>query len=259
MLIDVVNQGDRLQRLVVAPSQIEADVLHLTNEQHHYLRRVLRLRAGDRFLALDGQGAVWLGVLQPEAARAKLTPSSEWERSRAAVPKPSIILAACLPKQGFDEVVRQATELGVDQIVPLVSDRTLLNPSSNKLERWRRIAAEAGEQSERLTVPVIQDPVSWAVWLGRDHQDCDRYVCVARRKAPSLLSVGLAVTQTSFEIAVGPEGGWTDAEVESAISTGYRPVTLGNHILRAVTASVAAISILQAALEFATIYPFTDT
>lgn len=245
-----------MQRVVVDLAQIAADVLTLTAAQRHYLQRVLRLQAGDRFLALDGQGQIWEATLQSEATQAILHPAPQSVRPTSA-PQPRITLAAALPKQGFDEVVRQATELGVAQIVPILSDRTVLKPSANKLQRWRRIAAEAGEQSERLTVPTVKEPLAWSQWLAHESQDL-RLMGVARQAAPSLLSVCLSTPCPALEIAIGPEGGWTAAEINGAIAHGYQPVTLGSAILRAVTASITALSVLQAGIEFATINPFSD-
>ena len=237
-----------MQRVIVSPSQIIDTTLTLTAEQQHYLKRVLRLQAGDRFLALDGQGHLWLASLATDTAQATLTPLSDPTTTAAVVSKPYITLAACLPKQGFDEVVRQVTELGVDQIVPLLSDRTLPRPSAHKLQRWRRIATEAGEQSERLTVPTILEPTAWSTWLTQPSQ-AHRYLCVARRSSQSLLSACLSCQPRSVVIAVGPEGGWTEPEVTAAIAIGYQPVTLGPQILRAVTAPIVALAILQARLQ----------
>ena len=234
-----------------------ADQLTLTAEQQHYLQRVLRLKVGDRFLALDGQGHLWEAVLQADSSLATLKNLSQSRLTNAAS-QIKITLTACIPKQGFDEVVRQVTELGVDEIVPILSDRTLPRPSANKLQRWRRIATEAGEQCERLTVPLIREPLAWSSWLAQESQD-SRLICVARQSVPSLLSVGLSYPFTAVEVAIGPEGGWTEAEVTQALNHGYQPVSLGPSILRAVTASVTAIGILQAGIEFATIKSSSDT
>ncbi|RZM79624.1 16S rRNA (uracil(1498)-N(3))-methyltransferase [Leptolyngbya iicbica] len=246
-----------MQRVVVDPAQIQADQLNLTVDQRHYLQRVLRLKSGDRFLALDGQGHLWTAILQPDAAQATLTAIAPEVAPTTGV-RSRITLAACLPKQGFDEVVRQVTELGVDEIVPIVSDRTVLRPSANKLQRWRRIAAEAGEQCERLTVPKVREPLAWSSWLAQESQDT-RVICVARRSAPALLSVSLLSPLPAIEIAIGPEGGWTESEVTQALAHGYQPASLGGSILRAVTASVVAIGILQAGIEFANITSSNDT
>ncbi|NJN22885.1 MAG: RsmE family RNA methyltransferase, partial [Leptolyngbya sp. RL_3_1] len=133
-----------VQRLVVNPSQIQGNCLTLTAEQWHYLRRVLRLTAGAPFIALDGAGQQWQATLTMTEPLATLM----MPIIAAAAPV-EITLAAALPKQGFDQVVRQVTELGVHRIVPILSDRTLLKPSASKIERWRRIAAEAAEQCEQ--------------------------------------------------------------------------------------------------------------
>ena len=115
--------------------------------------RVLRLNVGDRFIAQNGQGQQWLVEITPTTNEAQvvktLTP-------RSVQPESAIRLIAALPKGNrFDEVVRQTTELGVTHIHPVIAQRTLLKPSDNKLARWRRIAQEASEQSERITVPEI--------------------------------------------------------------------------------------------------------
>lgn len=246
-----------MQRVVVRAEQIQGEILSLTAEQQHYLQRVLRLGTGDRFWVLNGTGDLWLATLSTQPAQATLTATTVAPPSDQALPHCHITLAAALPKQGFDEVVRQVTELGVDHIVPLISDRTLLRPSPNKLERWRRIAAEAAEQSERLTVPIISEPIAWLDWLSTESQDL-RYFCVARQSAPSLLSASLSTQAAFIEVAIGPEGGWTEDECQRAIAQGYRPVTLGTNILRAVTAAVTALAILRAGSDFATMYPSVE-
>lgn len=242
------------QRLVITPDQHQGNAIALTASQQHYLQRVLRLGAGDRFIALDGQGSQWIAALTPVADQAAILETL----SLALTAQPEIVLAVALPKgSGFDEVVRQATELGVSCIQPVISDRTLLKPSANRLERWRRIATEATEQSERPVVPEIRPPWSWAAFLQAldptedDDQNLafsgDRYLCIARGHPPHLLSC-LASPPTAMIIAIGPEGGWTPAEIDAAIATQFQPVSLGPLVLRAVTAPLAALTLVQAAI-----------
>ena len=248
----------QLQRLVVKPGQLQNGQLLLAPSQQHYLTRVLRLGGGDRFIVMDGLGHAWLATLvqSPEPlAQAQLL-----EPITAATELPiRVTLVAALPKgNGFDEVVRQVTELGVDQILPVLSDRTLLHPSPQKVERWQRIANEAAEQSERLCVPRIIPPITFTEHLQQEsRQQTDmsmqKYLCVARR-APyhfldRLQSSLSDTTVDSIIIAIGPEGGWTDAEVEQAIAANYQPVSLGTRILRAVTAPVVALSLIAAVYE----------
>ena len=251
----------QLQRLAVTATQICDRKIDLTREQQHYLNRVLRLQAGDRFIAMDGRGHWWLAVL--EAQETGLIASITKEIAVNRELPVEVTLMAALPKgNGFDEVVRQATELGVASIVPVTSDRTLLKPSDQKVERWRRIAAEAAEQSERQIVPTILEPVSFDVAV----KDCGqkyRFICVARGDNRHLWDclAALAPPQSplirgeedggelSIVIAIGPEGGWTEGEVKRAIELGFEAVSLGSRILRAVTAPIVALSLVGAAFE----------
>lgn len=232
----------QLQRLAIAPSQLNDQQILLTSQQQHYLSNVLRLRKGDRFIAMDGQGLWWLSVLY--GAKAQIL---ELISVQTELPI-SITLMVALPKgNSFDEVVRYCTELGVSCIAPVISDRTLLNPSSQKLERWRRIAKEAAEQSERAVVPAILEPVSFTTATATTANH--RYLCVARGSYPHLKNVITSVSTSDILIATGPEGGWTASEVESALKFGFQPVSLGRRILRAVTAPVVALSVVSATFE----------
>jgi 16S rRNA (uracil1498-N3)-methyltransferase len=159
---------------------------------------------------------------------------------------------AALPKGNkFDDVVLYCTQLGVDTIAPMVSDRTLLNPSPQKLDRWRRIATEASEQSERQIVPMILDAVPFAAAISTLDTSFHRYLCVARGDAPHLLRC----LQNTFPkpggiaIAIGPEGGWTSVEVNLALAHGFKLVSLGRRIQTAVLAPACALSLVAAAFE----------
>lgn len=238
----------QLQRLVIAASQLHGQQIELTQQQQHYLSRVLRLQAGDRFIAMNGQGKWWLAMLEGTQAQI-LEPIAV----QTELPV-TVSLMVALPKNGFDEIVRQATELGVASFIPVVSDRTLLHPSPQKLERWRKIAIEAAEQSERLIVPEILDPVPFSQALSSEKSF--RYICEGRSNFPHLLSclqntvkIPTNSEQTTITIATGPEGGWTPVEVEQACVAGFKAVSLGQRILRAITAPIVALSLISAAFE----------
>ncbi|MBH8565608.1 16S rRNA (uracil(1498)-N(3))-methyltransferase [Nostoc sp. CENA67] len=239
----------QLQRIAIAPSQLQQGQILLTKEQQHYLVRVLRLRDGDRFIAMDGKGKWWLSQLATEQAQVLQPLTVETELHV------SITLMVALPKgNAFDEVVRTCTELGVACIAPVLSDRTLLNPSPQKLERWRRIAAEAAEQSERAFVPTILEPVAFNTALStvNSHQssvNSQQYICEGRGNFPHLRYCLQNKGQESIVIATGPEGGWTETEIENAIAAGFQPVSLGRRILRAVTAPVVALTLISANFE----------
>jgi 16S rRNA (uracil1498-N3)-methyltransferase len=242
----------QLQRIAISPSQLQTGQIMLTPQQMHYLCRVLRLQKGDRFIAMDGRGKWWLAQLEGEAAQVLESLVVETELPIA------VTMMVALPKgQAFDDVVRYCTELGVTCMVPVMSDRTLLNPSPQKLERWRRIAQEAAEQSERAIVPTILEPVAFnqaITAVTATH----RYICEARGNLPHLQAVIQTLSlKTEFVdamtseiiIATGPEGGWTEKELETAITGGFQPVSMGRRIFRAVTAPMVALSLVAGELE----------
>lgn len=238
-----------LQRLAIAPDQRIEERITLTPDQQHYLYRVLRLRTGDRFIALDAQSGWWLAELTSDPDTAKCLESIPVHNELPV----SVTLLIAMPKSGLDDVVRQATELGVTQIVPIRSDRTLLKPSPQKVERWRRIAQEAAEQSERQVIPTVTAPVEWSDAIAQVSSTASaQFICLARGGTTGLLH-HLTITPfppgASIAIAIGPEGGWTSTEADAAIAVGFLPVSLGPRILRAVTAPVAALAVIAAVFE----------
>lgn len=228
------------QRVVIGDVFLSGGVLfQLPAAAQHYLRRVLRLGDGASFIAMTGQGTSWIAELNPDGATAIEPLLTQTE---LGIP---VTLAIALPKgNGFDEVVRQVTELGVASIVPILSDRTLLKPSENRLDRWRKIAQEAAEQSERQVVPEVLDPIPWMKFL-QQARSGRKFLCWERGgKALQIPHEKLPMT-----IAIGPEGGWTPAELAAATAAGYERLSLGPRILRAVTASVAVMAIVAAHVE----------
>ncbi len=236
-----------LQRLVVAPEQIQDNRVQLTSAQQHYLGRVLRLVAGEQFVVMDGRGHWWRAQLANGLDSACLL---EVMPHHSELPV-SVSVAVALPKgSGFDEVVRQLTELGAARILPVLSARTLMQPSSGRLARWRRIAQEATEQAERSLVPEVAEPLPFPDLLRLSSPETRQYLCVARGQPPGLLTLArLRGAETAILLATGPEGGWTEAEQQSAQAAGFQPVSLGARVLRAVTAPVVAMGLVAAALE----------
>ncbi|MEM9538711.1 MAG: 16S rRNA (uracil(1498)-N(3))-methyltransferase [Cyanobacteria bacterium P01_E01_bin.42] len=232
--------SSQLQRVTIAPQQRQDKTIALTDAQKHYLERVLRLKKGDRFIAMDGCGQGWLASLGEGEAMA-IEPFLLQEELPV-----NLTLIVALPKgNGFDEIVRCCTELGVSTFVPVVSDRVLLRPSPQKLVRWRRIATEAAEQSERAIVPAILEPQPFRRGL-QTLGDREKYICVARGKNPLLLSCLQEGEGREIALLTGPEGGWTKREVEEAKEWGYTSVSLGRSILRAITAAIASVSLVAA-------------
>ena len=238
-------------RLVVK-KQIQGDLIELDPQQLHYLLRVLRLKNGDRFVAMNGVGEAWLAQIQDKGANILEAIELNTELSV------SLSLITALPKgSGYEQIIRCCTELGASNFVPVISDRTILKPSSNKVQRWRKIAAEAAEQSERQIVPTILEPTKFTSAISEisEANSGSKYICVARKDVPrlwhclgNLENLG-NITQPEIVIATGCEGGWTDLEIDKAIAVGFQPVSLGDRILRAITAPIVASSLVSATIS----------
>ncbi|AFY70270.1 Ribosomal RNA small subunit methyltransferase E [Thalassoporum mexicanum PCC 7367] len=198
--------GQRLQRLTLRSHQSPPVVIdlasyqpvELTNEQEHYLIRVLRLSAGDKFVAIDGSGRWWLAQIelsQGEKTAARLLELILTDHTNQI----EIILAVAMPKgNSFEAIVKPAVELGVDRIVPLYSDRTVFNANKpigqQKQQRWQRIAQEATEQSLQTRIAQIELPQNFQDFAQgiSDRPEPNqaqqfKYICITDH-APHLLS-----------------------------------------------------------------------
>ncbi len=236
-----------MQRITIASSQLHDDEIALTAPQQHYLTRVLRLQAGECFQAIDGTGALYVGELTTNSQIARILDTIVAPNASTL----SITLICALPKGNhFDDIVRACTELGVTNIFPALSERTLLDPSPQKLQRWRKIAQEAAEQSERLEIPLISEPQALQPIFERvaATPNSAKYLCQARGDRPHLLNClqDRPSPDSHIILAIGPEGGWTDGELKLAIECNFQLVSLGRQVLRTITAPIVALSIVTA-------------
>jgi 16S rRNA (uracil1498-N3)-methyltransferase len=231
------------QRLTIHPRQIQGQQVQLTPGQSHYLGRVLRLSAGDEFIAMDGQGHWWRAQLLTPTTAQLGEPLPVWRE----LPAPIALLMGIPKGDGMDQVVRQATELGVRQIWPLITERTQVHPGSGRIERWRRIATEAAEQSWRQWIPEVfpaQPLVTAVTQVGA----MPKLVCDPAPERPHLVTL-LPPEPAALAILIGPEGGWSPAEMAWLQDQGAQVVSLGRRVLRTVTAPVVALALIGASWE----------
>ncbi|HEX6510718.1 MAG TPA: RsmE family RNA methyltransferase [Chloroflexota bacterium] len=207
----------------------------LAGPQLHQVKHVLRLHDGDELAVFDGSGSEWLGRLAGDDV--ELVRSIE----HAVEPASKLtIFQALIKPANFELVLQKGTELGVSRFVPFLAERSVT--SGEKAARWRSIVVEAAEQSGRRIIPEVAPVLPF-----------DQAVCEATRQGipfmpwekadrPRLSSVHRHCRQLT--LMVGPEGGFTDEEVERARARGALTVTLGRRILRSETAAIAAAAIL---------------
>jgi 16S rRNA (uracil1498-N3)-methyltransferase len=218
-------------------------------DRAHHLGVVLRAQTGQFYELSDG-ARVRLGRVE-SVARDRVE-FALLEELPANEPKLRVTLLLSIVKfDSFEWAIEKATELGVASIVPLAAERGekgLLAAAEKRSERWRKIILEAAQQSRRVRLPVLE-PVARpesAFLIGAGRLGI---FLSERADAPPLRQILGDTTDTDVILAIGPEGGWTDAEVGLAQAAGLRSASLGQLILRAETAVVAALASLSYALE----------
>jgi 16S rRNA (uracil1498-N3)-methyltransferase len=227
---------------------VQSGRARITGPDAHHLTRVLRVEPGQQFEISDNH-SVYLAEV--ESARKDLVSFAIQERLAAVEPVVRTTLFAALVRfERFEWIIEKATELGVEQIIPLETERTekgLRKAAEKRSVRWNRIAREASEQSRRARLPAIRDAVALAeaIEIEADY----RYLLEEVRGAGPMLSVLPASRRAGDRVALllGPEGGWTDRERGLIASAGWCAVSLGHEILRAETAAIAGLAIINAA------------
>jgi len=209
------------------------------------LTRVLRVEPGQRYEISDNRN-VYLAEI--ETARKEHVIFRTLEKILAPAPAPRLILLAAIFKfDRFEWMIEKATELGVTGIIPVEaarSERGLERGAQKRVERWRRIALEASQQSRRAFLPDVAEPVAFRAALG--FQAAHRIALDEDVEAPQLIAPVDAAADP-IAILIGPEGGWTDEEREQFVAAGWSRASLGPLILRAETAAIAALAVIGSA------------
>ena len=221
----------------------------ITGQDAHHLTRVLRVEAGQKFEISDNRNVY---LAEVDSARKELVSFAIIERIEALTPALQVALYMALIKfERFEWMLEKATELGVAQVTPVETERSekgLVQAAMKRLARWKRIVREASEQSRRDRLPEIASPVHLA-----DALRCDasyRYALDEAETRPILSAIpAKRLPADRVALLAGPEGGWTDGERKMIAAAHWTKVSLGPNILRAETAAMAALSVLNAAWQ----------
>jgi 16S rRNA (uracil1498-N3)-methyltransferase len=205
----------------------------------HHLQRVRRLASGEIVTAADGTGA-WRPYEVAEAAKGALTLRARGLVEHASAPPVGVALAVALTKGGLDDVVAAVTELGVVRVIPVRTARSVVRWDATRapraVARLRVVAREAAMQSRRARPPVVDDAIDLAALAA------SRDLVVADRDGMAAAALPRPARGSEWTVLVGPEGGLAPEEL--AMLSDSARLTLGPHVLRAVTAPVAAVAVL---------------
>ena len=245
-----------LTRLLISKERLECNhkgSFKLTNEEVHYLNKVMRLRIGEKIYIINGEGALWEGIKSEN----NIINILNYEEPLIFQKKKEFLIgiAIAMPKNGFTEFLRMATEIGVDIIQPLISDRTIKKNLNYEIKknRWDSIIKESVEQSERLWSPIIKKNINIKDWIIQIMKRDIVLVSITRNKSCLNLRDWLKINHNSITNkknnilwnVIGPEGGWSSDEIHLFDKNQLAYVSLSKNILRTPTAALIATSIIN--------------
>ncbi len=237
----------RIPRLFIDQPLHCGEPVTLDRRTHDHAIKVLRLRSGDRLVLFNGRGGEFAATLVPGADRTTLQAMvGEFTPDRTESPLTVRLLQGISRGERMDYALQKAVELGVGEIVPLVTERTVARLTAERearrLAHWRGVVLAACEQSGRTRLPPVAEPRSLAAHLAQPLDGAG--VLLDPRAGRALMQTG--PYQGTVNVLIGPEGGLSPTEVATAQAAGYCGVRIGPRVLRTETAAVVALALLQA-------------
>jgi 16S rRNA (uracil1498-N3)-methyltransferase len=231
-------------------TEIQPNTAVVRGEDVKHIAKVLRLRTGDPVQLCDGNGNECDAVIASVASDAVTFDTQPWRRAKSE-PSVSVTLFQCLPKAGkMETIIQKCVELGACGFVPVQSLRcvvVLKPPYEGRIERWQRVSDEAAKQSRRGVIPRVDNPVAL------DKLDFSAFdtvlVAFENERTVSLKTALREQCGKRIAILIGPEGGFSDAEIETLAKKGARSVSLGTRILRTETAGMAMLAQIMYEVE----------
>ncbi len=223
-------------------------VVELGTQTHIHATKVLRLKVGDQFALFNGDGFDYVArVIELSKHNTSVEIVDRYEVNHESPLK--ITLAQGLAAgDKMDWIIQKAVELGIQSIQPLLTERSIVKldreRADKKLEHWRTVAISACEQTERSIIPDISSPVHLTQWLSNQNPITDSLkLILTPAKAQNINHLEKPSSPVIF--MVGPEGGFSEKEMNLALSSTFIPVNFGKRVLRTETASIVALSIMQ--------------
>lgn len=229
-------------------SNIYSNRLHIYGQEAHHISRVMRHKVGDVIYVTDGEGNEYQCTI--DKINNHIEANIVNINRKAREPKIKIALAQSVIK-GFrmDIVIEKATELGVNEIIPVITDRTIAQVSERKVERFKNIAYAALKSSTRTLLPQISSPITFSQLLNRIYDYDLALLAWEEEKQHRLADIIPAQQFRKILLIIGPEGGFSEEEIQKTLKLGVRCFTLGPRRLRAETAAITALSLLMYELK----------
>jgi 16S rRNA (uracil1498-N3)-methyltransferase len=238
-----------MPRFYLPQPRIEKGMLKIEGDEVRHIRKVLRLKRGDEIVVFNGSGKEYGGTIVEEGPSSVVIMIQNIFSSKTESQLEITLAQSLLKGDKMDYLIQKATELGVKEIIPFFSSRSVpLLEKSRRLKRyhrWERIAVEASKQCGRGVVLKIEPLQDYSEILRTASPDSLRLILWEKEGVRLKEALERSKEKTKIFFIIGPEGGLSEEEVDQAKRNGFTPVTLGRRILRSETASLCLVSILQ--------------
>jgi len=234
-----------MPRFPISQNQIKNNLAIVSGSDYRHIVKVLRLKPGNEITLFDEKGVEHFGQITEIGTKEIRITIAESKRIETE-PHLNITLLQSIPKgDKMDFIVEKATELGVKTIVPVVTERSQIR-KTKRIERWRRIAIESSKQSGRMSPPDILDLISFDKAINSNIKGY-LHVIFYEKCQDNIKDIikPTGKPTENIKIFIGPEGGFSESEVNAAKEKGFIPIGLGPRILRTETAGVVAVAVLQ--------------
>ena len=240
----------KLAHFYLPAHEWETGVLRLKGEEARHCFQVTRHRVGDAVVVMDGVGGLAEAKIEGISGReVLLSPVKVW---RVARPSSSLVLVQAVTKgETFEWILEKAVELGVQYILPVITDRTIVRlegrDAVKKHDKWRRLVNEACKQCGQAWFPVLAPVDSLASAIENVGQKCSRLVASLQPQARPLAALrqDILTQESRLAVAIGPEGDFSEPEYQRLSEAGWLSWSLGNLVLRSETAAIYALSVLN--------------
>ena len=234
----------RIPRIYIDQALAITDSVLLNENASHYLSKVLRMQEGRELIVFNGQGGEYSAQIKEIGKKQIAIQISQFSEGNRQSPLELHLAIGISRGERMDWVLQKATELGVTQIIPLITERTEVKikgeKQDKKMQHWQQIIISACEQCQRNLLPILQEPQAIDNWLKTVSTD---YRFVLHHRNDQSLSESSA--PKSVTLLIGPEGGLSEEEIILAENEKFQSLRLGPRVLRTETAPVAAISLVQ--------------
>ena len=233
-----------MQRFFIDPHLIADGQATVTGQDARHIGKVLRLKPGVRLELFDGSGTIYEAEIKA-ITKAEVKTKILSQRRHHDQPPFLSLAQALLKGKKMDLVIQKATELGAIDIQPVLTRHCVAAaPGAAQIERWQRIANEACKQCDRPLPPLCRPGLDLTQLLSQPEAGVDKIFCWEEEKTATLADLDLRPARKVM-LLLGPEGGFAPEEAATAIANGFKPVSLGPRVLRAETAAIAALAIVQ--------------